>query len=295
VNPTGTHFGSELGLATLDIQPVNDAPVLDLSVPAILNPVDAGQTTSAATFASMMSATDVEGAAVGVAVIGTKGSGNWQYSTDGGTTWSDVGKVSSGKALFLNADAMVRFTAAATVTPGTASLSFKAWDRTKGALGTRGAASGTAVSKETEIVTTAIGNHAPVLDTTPNVTISSKTNATGVQVKTLLGTAVTDPDGPKALKGLAIVAADSTNGTWQYSLGRNVWVDVSTVSAGSALLLADVNKLRFVPNVGFLGTATIQYKAWDRSAGQAGDRGVDTTAVLNSFSNEIEVATIAIA
>lgn len=292
VDPVGTHFGAELGLATLDIQAINDAPVLDLSVPAILNPVNAGGTTNAATFASMMAATDVEGVAVGVAVIGVKGTGTWQYSTDGGANWADVGTVSTGKALFLNADAMVRFTAAATVTPGTASLSFKAWDRTKGTLGARGPASGTAVSKETEIVTAAVGNSAPALNTTPTVTIPPTTTNTGVLVRTLLGTAISDPDGVKALKGIAVIAVDNANGKWQYSLGRNVWIDISSVSDSSALLLSDVNKLRFVPNVGFAGSATIQYKAWDRTAGQAGDRGVDTTAGLNSFSTEIETATI---
>lgn len=294
VDPIGSHFGTELGLATLDIQAVNDAPVLDLSVPAILNPVNAGETTNAATFASMMAATDVEGVAVGVAVIGVKGTGTWQYSTDGGANWIDVGKVSTGKALFLNADAMIRFTAAATVTPGTASLSFKAWDRTRGTLGARGPASGTAVSKATEIVTAAVGNIAPVLNTTPTVTIPPTTTTTGVLVKTLLGAAITDPNGVKALKGIAVIAADNTSGKWQYSLGRNVWVDIGLVSDSSALLLSDVNKLRFVPNAGFTGPATIQYKAWDRTAGQAGDRGVDTTGVLNSFSSEIETATITV-
>ncbi len=294
VNPTGVDFGTDLGLATMDIKAVNDAPVLDLSVPAILDPVDAGEQTNEATFASMMSATDVEGANVGVAIIGTKGSGVWEYSTDGGASWQDVDKVSGGKALFLDADAKIRFTADSPVLPGSATLSFKAWDRTKGTVGTRGPATGTAVSRQTEVVTTAIANHKPSLDTTPDVMLPSSHLKAGVAVATLLGKAMSDPDAPHFLQGIAIVAADNANGVWQYSLGHGVWLDLGIPSAGSALLLSNSSKIRFVPDEGYNGTATIQYKAWDRAAGQSGDLGVDTTGSLNSFSDEIETATIAV-
>jgi hypothetical protein len=123
----------------------------------------------------------------------------------------------------------------------------------------------------------------------PNVISSSTKPSAGTLVKTLLGTAVTDS--ANALKGIAIVFADNTNGKWQYSLGGNIFIDIGTVSADSALLLTDVNKLRFVPNAGFTGQATIQFKAWDRTTGQAGDR-IDTDLPLNSFSLEVETATV---
>ena len=70
-------------------------------------------------------------------------------------------------------------------------------------------------------------------------------------------------------------------------------MDVGPVGAGSALLLADANKLRFVPDAGFTGQATIQFKAWDRTTGQAGDR-IDTGPPLNSFSLEVETATVSV-
>jgi hypothetical protein len=57
--------------------------------------------------------------------------------------------------------------------------------------------------------------------------------------------------------------------------------------------LTDVTKLRFVPNAGFTGQATIQFKAWDRTTGQAGDR-INTSLPLNSFSPEVETATVRI-
>ena len=92
-----------------------------------------------------------------------------------------------------------------------------------------------------------------------------------------------------------MTSVDNTNGTWQYSLGGNKWVDFGTIGANSAVLLSDRNRIRFVPNAGFVGTASILYKAWDRTAGQVGDRGVDTTGLLNSFSVFEETAAIEVA
>jgi len=244
-----------------------------------------------------MSANHIVGTNVGVAIIATKGMGTWQYKSVGGT-WTDVGKVSAGKALFLNTADQVRFTAAANAVPGTASLSFKAWDKTKVAVGTRGAASGTSVSKLTEILTVAIGNQAPTLDTVPVVTLPSVSSSapkpsSGVQVKSFLGTAISDPNGVKSLQGIAITGVDNLNGQWQYSLGGNIWVNVVSVSNDTAILLKGTSKIRFVPNAGFVGSATFSYKAWDQTVGQAGDR-VDTDSGLNSFSLNTETATIGV-
>jgi hypothetical protein len=295
VDPAGPGFGTDPGSAVLDITAVNDAPVLDLSVPAVLRPVDPGQTTDERPFASLMAATDIDGPATGVAVVGATGRG-WEFNTGGG--WTPLGAVSSGKALLLNTDARIRLVAPADAKPGTATLSFKAWDRFagSGAVGTRIPVRGTAFSKQTEIATAAIGNVAPVLDTTRDVTLptvqsgSTKPNE-GTLVKSLLGAAVTDA--PGSLRGIALVFADNANGRWQYALGGNVFVDVGPVGPGSALLLADSNKLRFVPNAGFIGQATIRFVAWDRTTGQAGDR-IDTGPPLNSFSLEVETATVTV-
>ena len=80
VDSAASGFGVDPGFAVIDIAAVNDAPVLDLSVPAVLDPVDPGQTTNEPTFASLMSATDVEGATLGIAIIATKGQG-WEFNT----------------------------------------------------------------------------------------------------------------------------------------------------------------------------------------------------------------------
>ncbi len=274
-------FGST-ELATIA---VNDAPTLDLSKAAVLNPVDAGGTTSdGVTFASLMSANDVEGANVGVAIVASKG-GSWEYRSVGDTGWTPVGKVSTGKALFLDATDEIRIENA---TAGTPRLSFKAWDKTNGKSdGDIGPAKGTAVSKQTEILTVAVGNSVPEL-ADGNPPLGNVGSKKGVSIKSLLNSAVTDSDGPKL--GIAITGLTGANGTWEYSLGGNKWAPIGNVSAAAALLLSDASKIRFNGT----GIVTIQYKAWDQSAGQVGDR-IDTTGLLNSFSTFTEDASITIA
>jgi hypothetical protein len=291
----GPGFGTDPGSAAIDVITVNDAPVLDLSVPAVLRPVDPGQTTDEPTFAALMAAADVDGPATGVAVVAARGRG-WEFNAGGG--WTPLGAVSSLKALLLATDAQIRLVAPADARPGTATLSFKAWDRSpgSGAVGARVPVRGTAFSKLTEVATVAIANVAPALDTTRDVTLptvvsDSTRPIAGTAVKSLLGSAVTDAAG--SLRGVAVVFADGANGTWQYSLGGGVFLDVGSVGPGSALLLAAANKLRFVPNAGFTGPATIEFQAWDRTTGQAGDR-IDTGPPLNSFSTEVETATVTV-
>ncbi|HVK09978.1 MAG TPA: Ig-like domain-containing protein, partial [Gemmataceae bacterium] len=287
-------FGTDFGFAAVTVTPVNDRPVMDLSVAAVLNPVFHTETTNARTFASMMSAADVEGAALGVAVIGTSSRG-WEYRPVGGV-FTPLSAVSAGNALLLDPATEVRFVAPIDALPGTATLSFKAWDQApgSGAVGGRAPARGTAFSAQTEVVTVAISNSPPVLDTTPDVTLppvalTGGLPPAGVSVKALLGAAVSDWPAPTL--AIAVVFADTTNGRWQYTLNGRDYFDVGPVSEGSALLLADANRLRFVPSGPTAGTATIQYKAWDRSTGQIGDR-IDTGPPLNSFSLDTETATV---
>jgi len=288
VDPTSNSFGTGRGLAFLDILPINDRPVLDLSKGAVLNPVDPGQTTNEATFASMMLATDAEGADIGVAISSMRGAGIWEYRPVGGN-WTEIEHACPTHALFRNSADEIRFTADAGAVAGTASLSFKAWDRTRGVIGTPGPASGKAVSKLTEVITVAIANEPPVITPTgvtlPSVSSSSGKPSSAVVVKTLMGK--TNP-----LIGIAITQADNTNGNWQFCVNGR-WSDVGVVSPGSALLIADSSKIRFRPTAGYVGQATLQFKAWDRSAGKVGDR-IDTDGALNSFSLEVETATIAV-
>ena len=292
----GVNLGANHGKAVLDL-----VPRLDLSVPANLSPVDAGGTSSAAAFADMMSVSRVVGANIGVVAYKATGPGTWQYSLDAGGSWTDFPKTTASKGLLLPTDAMVRFIAGPEpIKPTTATLRFKAWDRTVGAEGDLIVIGGNAFSKEFETVTVAVKNVAPTFQpaapvTLPNVRVTPKPG-TGFGVGKLLPFKSVIDDS-RGLKGVAIIGMDSTNGSWQYFLG-GVWIDFGTVSADSAVLLSTNQKIRFVPNAGTPAntTATISYVSWDGTTGQAGDRGVDTTpaGLLNSFSDNQETATITV-
>jgi hypothetical protein len=294
----GGAFSVDGGSASIDI-----TPELETSTAAVLDFVDTGDpTTTPVTFASLMSPIDIDGGDVGVAIIATRGpKGTWQYSTDGGTTMLPLGVVSPLKALFLNPSALIQFTTDPLALPGTATLLFKAWNNTKNVPGTRGVASLANTSRNIEFLTVAVGNLSePDLDTTPNVVLPgvkvTPKPGIGVFVSKLLtpGALV---DVSKSVKGVAIVGlSDNGYGKWQYYVGGTVWLDFGTVSETSAILLTTANRIRFVPNAGTAAgaIATIEYKAWDGTTGQSGDRIDTTSALLNSFSDNVEIATISV-
>jgi hypothetical protein len=87
--------------------------------------------------------------------------------------------------------------------------------------------------------------------------------------------------------GIAVTAAANANGQWQYSTNAGgIWLDLSSVSATTARLLAPTHLVRFVPNADFnsqvAASPTIGFKVWDQTSGTAGSTG-DTTN-NNAFS-----------
>jgi Calx-beta domain/FG-GAP-like repeat/RTX calcium-binding nonapeptide repeat (4 copies) len=151
-------------------------------------------------------------------------------------------------------------------------------------------------------------NTLPTLDNTGNpslVTITQNVTTAenpGTLISAILATGaggnpITDAD-TGAVEGIAVIGVDNTNGIWQYSIddGDN-WIDFA-VSATSATLLRDTEKIRFFPNLGYNGTAKITFRAWDSSDGNASGTtninlgvGGNTTA----YSTAKETASIAIA
>lgn len=117
-------------------------------------------------------------------------------------------------------------------------------------------------------------NDAPVLSPAPRTFPAipedvPDTGNSGTTVSALLSGMVTDPD-PDALPAGMALTGVSGNGTWQYSLDGNAWLDVGTVAPTSTLLLEPSARLRFRPAPHFFGQAGITYRAWDRSDGLAG-------------------------
>ncbi|MEH2051545.1 beta strand repeat-containing protein [Nostoc sp.] len=152
-------------------------------------------------------------------------------------------------------------------------------------------------------------NTAPILDETGNPTLVTiiqdvtAANNPGTLISAILATGaggnpITDAD-TNAVEGIAVIGVDNVNGKWQYSIdnGSN-WIDFAVVSATSATLLRDTEKVRFLPNAGYNGTAKITFRAWDASDGNAsGTTGIDpgVGGGTTAYSITTETASIAIA
>jgi T5SS/PEP-CTERM-associated repeat protein len=169
--------GSATATVTITVSAVNDAPVLDNSGAPVLTAIEegtadpAGDTVAAIllTGAGGDPITDPDaGALDGVAVTGVVDTnGTWQYSTNGGTSWTGFGAVSDASAVLLAPDALIRFVPDATF-DGDATITLRAWDQTSGATGDTGvdvSANGgtTAFSSATETVSITVNPIIPSL------------------------------------------------------------------------------------------------------------------------------------
>lgn len=118
----------------------NHAPVLNTANPFTLNPLYHLAVSNPGTLVSTLignSITDSDaGAFRGIAVTGLTGtsSGTWQFSLDGGRSWTNFGTTSSAAARLLRPSDLVRFVPHAGFT-GRVSLQFRAWDQTRGTTG----------------------------------------------------------------------------------------------------------------------------------------------------------------
>ena len=120
----------------------------------------------------------------------------WQYSTDGGTTWLNIGAVSDSQALLLRSTDLVRFLPDAK-NGNTGSITFRAWDQTSGTAGTKvdvstnGGTTAFSTATASSAITVADVNNAPVLDpaqTQPFTTITEDdVNNPGNTVASLFG------------------------------------------------------------------------------------------------------------
>jgi hypothetical protein len=97
-----------------------------------------------------------------------------------------------------------------------------------------------------------------------------------------------------ARTGIAITAADTANGIWQFSLnGGSSWQSFPPVSNTAALTLASdaSTKIRFVPNTNYSGSALITFKAWDQSQGINGQSFDITHSVAPAGTSPFSTAT----
>ena len=128
---------------TVNVNAVNDAPVLDNGGVMSLTPISEDDLNNSGNLVSeiIVSAggdriTDADAGAVeGIAVTSLDSSnGTWQYNT--GSGWTDIGTVSVSQSLLLGADDSLRFVPDG-LNADTAFVTFAAWDQTTGTAGTK--------------------------------------------------------------------------------------------------------------------------------------------------------------
>ena len=167
--------GNPANATTTQTVQVNDAPVLAPIGPTLTaitedqttNATDPGQTVSSFIGASI---SDVDAGAVkGIAITGlTSTNGAWQYSINGGTTWTAIGAVSNSTALLLDASDKIRFLPDGN-NGGTDTITYRAWDETAGTHGTtadtstNGGTSAFSTATDTAHLTVTSVNDAPVI------------------------------------------------------------------------------------------------------------------------------------
>ncbi|MFC5695328.1 DUF4347 domain-containing protein [Pseudomonas sp. GCM10022186] len=176
-NGGSTAFSSGTAQATLSVSSVNDAPVLVPVAPTLTGLSDGDINNAGQPVSSFAGGTisDVDSGAVsGIAITGLNaGNGTWQYSVDGGGSWSNVGSVSDGAALLLRSTDRVRFVPDG-INGTSASLTYHAWDQsgaTSGQQGTKvdasanGGTSPFSVASDTASITVTAIDDAPVVTT----------------------------------------------------------------------------------------------------------------------------------
>ena len=103
-----------------------------------------------------------------------------------------------------------------------------------------------------------------------------------------------------ALLGIAVVATDTVNGSWWYSInGGTNWSTLGAVAVNDArLLAADANtRLYFEPNPDYSGTlaAAITFRAWDQTSGVNGGLADTTTSGgATAFSTSTDAASLVV-
>jgi len=166
------------------------------------------------------------------------------------------------------------------------------WTVTDGNSDGAGAETSTAVTSTINL--TAV-NDAPVLTTTaPTLNSTDEDSIQTVTVADFL--ALNDVDGG-SVSGIALTGV-SGNGRWEYSLGGSVWNAVGSLSESSALLLESDDQIRYLPDGENGESASIDYRAWDRSSGSAGgmtdatSNGTTTSISANSGTASLTVTDV---
>jgi hypothetical protein len=151
-------------------------------------------------------------------------------------------------------------------------------------------------------------NDAPVVDE-PTIDLPPQNEDSGAPSNGTMGTLVsdllsesdvTDPDGPNALSGIAIIGANSTSGSWHYRTDAvSTWKLLGSPTDAEALLLTSTARVYFQPNNDFNGpvTSALTFRAWDQSDGRPNGSTADLSGTLGgttAFSTDTVTANLTV-
>ncbi|MCA9169836.1 MAG: cadherin domain-containing protein, partial [Planctomycetales bacterium] len=176
------------GTFSITVNPINDAPTVGGgTLPGVAedtaNPPGA---TISSLFSGSFNDNDIGSSFAGILITNNPNNaaqGAWQYSTDGGTTWFDIGVIAYPQSLALDTATMLRFLPAADYNGSPTALSLRALDDTYAGGFTSGATQITydasspggtsSISSSLVSVTTVISpvNDAPVIGTNTGATV----------------------------------------------------------------------------------------------------------------------------
>lgn len=163
--------------ATINMQPINDAPLLNNSKPLHLSDIVEDEPNNVGNLVAELlnsqgtpAVDDTDGPLEGIAIVAANnGNGKWQYKTT--NSWIDIGNVTEQTAVLLDPSAHIRFQPASQFS-GSATLNFRAWDqsdaRPNGSTGVNTSSNGSSTPFSSNIaqatITVAPQNDAPIID-----------------------------------------------------------------------------------------------------------------------------------
>ncbi|HKL22438.1 MAG TPA: DUF4347 domain-containing protein, partial [Tichowtungia sp.] len=260
------------------------------------DPLPSGNTVSTL-YGSLYQDVDTADTLAGIAIVAdasNSAQGTWQYSVDSGSTWTDIGSVSSSSALLLDTSTLLRFNPAEDYHGDPGSLTVRAVDSS----GTRtftsnetaqhiNAGSGdTDLSTNTATLSTSVTavNDAP---TTESFTLTVTKNVTLTNIN--LTTHADDVDGGTDNTTDASISSYKITAIPDAEAGVLQKADGTSLSVDDTLTPTEAAALKFVPVTNYTGDATFSFQAVD-AAGATSE--ADTVTITVETFNEAPEVTV---
>ncbi|WP_417821546.1 cadherin-like domain-containing protein [Terasakiella sp.] len=290
--------GVDKDIIAISIRSVNDAPTLtgDATLSAVnedLSNPDGVQIN--AIIDNLFQDADADDFLSGIAIgsdASTSAQGIWQYSTDGGTTWANVGTVSDNAALLLNATSKLRFKPAQDYNGTPGALNVYAVDTSTNTIFTTASTRQT-FNTTTDNATSHVGattvslgtsvqavNDAPVHSLPSSVSVNEDSVLTfSTANSNLISISDVDVAGNNVQVTLSItnglLSLKQTTGLI-FSTGDGTSDSTMTFTGTVAAVNSALDGMKFTPTANFNGTATLSLSTNDQ--GGVGSGGAKSTS-----------------